>query len=106
MEFIETSVFTKLSESLLTDDELHQVQMTLLLYPAMGHLIPHSGGLRKLRWASGNKGKRGGLRIIYYWMTKDDQIYLLHAYTKSKQEDLTPAQIKILKGLIEEEKDG
>ncbi len=103
MEFIETSIFTKLSKSLLKDDELHQVQMTLSLYPAMGQVIPHSGGLRKLRWVSGSKGKRGGLRIIYYWMTKDEQIYLLYAYAKSKQEDLTPEQIKILKNLMQEE---
>lgn len=62
MEFIETSVFTKASRSLLPDSELRQLQMTLLLHPDMGQVIPGSGGLRKIRWISGGKGKRGGLR--------------------------------------------
>ena len=66
----------------------------------MGQVIAHGSGLRKLRWISSTKGKRGGLRVIYYWVIKDDQIYLLYIYSKSKQEDLTPEQIKILKNLI------
>ena len=103
MEFIETSVFTKASSSLLTDFELRQLQMTLLLHPGMGQVIPGSGGLRKIRWISGGKGKRGGLRVIYYWIAVDHKIYLLYAYSKSKQEDLAPDQIKVLKRLIEED---
>lgn len=103
MEFIETSVFTKASRSLLTDSELRQLQMTLLLHPGMGHVIPGSGGLRKIRWLSGGKGKRGGVRVIYYWVTADHKIYLLYAYSKSKQEDLTLDQIKVFKRLIEED---
>ena len=103
MEFVETFVFTKASRSLLTDSELRQLQMTLLLHPDMGQVIPGSGGLRKIRWISGGKGKRGGLRVIYYWVTADHKIYLLYAYSKSKQEDLTPDQIKVFKRLIEED---
>ncbi|MBI5023489.1 MAG: hypothetical protein HZC18_00605 [Candidatus Omnitrophica bacterium] len=103
MEFIETSVFTKASRSLLTDPELRQLQMTLLLHPDMGQVIPGSGGLRKIRWVSGGKGRRGGLRVIYYWVTADHKIYLLYVYSKSKQEDLAPDQIKVLKRLIEED---
>lgn len=102
MEFVETFIFTKVSKNLLTDDELGRLQMTLSVYPAMGKVIPGSGGLRKIRWISGGKGKRGGLRIIYYWVTADHQIYLLYAYAKSKREDITSEQLKILKGLMEE----
>ena len=102
MEFIETSIFLKLSKHLLTDDELHHLQMALSLYPGMGQVIPSSKGLRKLRWFSGNRGKRGGLRVIYYCQTEYHQVFLLYIYEKSKREDLTSDQIKILRQLIEE----
>ena len=100
MEFIETPVFTKAAKRLLTEDELCRLQMTLCIHPSMGQVIPHSGGLRKIRWISGTKGKRGGLRIIYYWITADHKIYLLYAYAKSTEESLTSEQIKILKSII------
>ena len=103
MEFIETLLFRKEAKKVLNDDELRQLQTTLLLYPAMGAVIPESGGLRKLRWVSAGKGKRGGLRVIYYWVTHDHKIILLYLYTKAKQEDLTSQEFKFLKTLIEEE---
>ncbi len=103
MEFIETSIFEKASKNLLTDDELHQLQMMLSLYPETGQIIPGSGGLRKFRWVYRKKGKRGGLRIIYYWVTAHHQIYLLYVYSKAKREDLTSEQIKVLRTLIEED---
>ncbi|MDO8675833.1 MAG: hypothetical protein Q7K71_06960 [Candidatus Omnitrophota bacterium] len=103
MEFIETPFFLKASKWLLDDDELRRLQVTLLLYPAMGVVIPGSGGLRKLRWVSSGKGKKGGLRVIYYWVTADDQIYLLSVYKKSSQEDLSSDDIKYLRSVIEEE---
>ena len=102
MEFVETPVFAKASRDLLRDEELRQLQAVLLAYPAMGAIIPGSGGLRKIRWVSGGKGKRGGLRVIYYWIAVDHKIYLLYVYAKSRQEDLTPEQARTLRGLIEE----
>jgi mRNA-degrading endonuclease RelE of RelBE toxin-antitoxin system len=103
MEFIETPVFSKGARSLLGEEELRRLQMFLLLYPATGAVIPGSGGLRKLRWVSSGKGKRGGLRIIYYWITEDHRIFLLHIYKKSQQEDLTSEQLKRLKSIVQEE---
>ena len=102
MEFIETPLFEKVSKALLSDQEIAQIQMALISYPAMGALIPGAGGLRKLRWVGGGKGKRGGLRIIYYWVTKDNQIYFLYVYKKNRQEDLTADQIKHLRTLLED----
>ena len=67
-----------------------------------GKVIPSSGGLRKLRWAGSGRGKRGGLRVIYYWQTADDQIWLLVAYPKSERDDLSHDQIKQLRRLVEE----
>ena len=73
-----------------------------MVRPAAGNLIPGSGGLRKLRWNPPRAGKRGSLRIIYYWDIPPDTIYMLLAYKKSKQEDLTQDQLRILGRLIKE----
>ena len=102
MEFIETFAFSKAARDLISDEELSHLQITLLSCPGMGAIIPGSGGLRKLRWIGGAKGKRGGLRVIYYWVTAEHQIYLLYVYKKSKQENLTPEQIRQLKVLLED----
>lgn len=102
MEFIETPLFAKAVRGLLSDDELGLLQMNLSLYPGAGAVIPGSGGLRKLRWMAGGRGKRGGLRIIYYWITAGHQIYLLYAYRKNRQEDLTAEEIRYLRSLLEE----
>ena len=102
VEFIETTIFSKVARNLLSDDELNRLQMVLLLYPSSGAVIPQSGGLRKLRWATSSIGKRGGLRVIYYSVSQDNKIFLLYVYKKSQQEDLTLEQLKYLKSLLEE----
>jgi mRNA-degrading endonuclease RelE of RelBE toxin-antitoxin system len=103
MKFIETPIFTKAVQSLLEDDEYKSLQVALLLRPEQGAIIPGSGGLRKVRWASKGKGKRGGLRIIYYWDAKAEAFYMLLIYSKSKKDDLTPDQLLVLSQLIKEE---
>jgi hypothetical protein len=103
MEIIETSLFTRKIQGLLTDDEYRQLQLALMLYPTIGDLIQDSGGLRKLRWSARGRGKRGGIRVIYYWAVKPDQVLLLYAYAKNEQDDLTPEQLKILRKIIEQE---
>jgi hypothetical protein len=103
MQFIETSVFTRQVTSLLTDDEYSKLQMALSAQPAMGAIIPRSGGLRKMRWSMRDRGKRGGVRIIYYWVVAQDQILMLFIYPKSGQDDLTSKQLKILRELVEKE---
>ena len=103
MEFIETILFQKAWKRLLDDDQLRQLQTALMYRPDMGAVIPGSGGLRKLRWVTAGKGKKGGLRVIYYWVTDDHKIVLLYAYSKAKQENLTLQELKFLKILIEEE---
>jgi mRNA-degrading endonuclease RelE of RelBE toxin-antitoxin system len=103
VEFIETSVFTKIITEALTDDEFRSLQSTLSLNPASGSIIRGSGGIRKVRWSRGKRGKSGGLRIIYYWITNDDQILLLLAYSKSEKDDLTISQIEQLRKLVKTE---
>jgi mRNA-degrading endonuclease RelE of RelBE toxin-antitoxin system len=75
----------------------------LVRKPDAGKIISGSGGLRKLRWSAGGKGKRGGLRVIYYWYVSLEIILLLFAYPKNEQDDLTPEQLKQLKKVIEGE---
>jgi len=102
MIFIETPLFTKLIKDLLPDENYRLLQQTILIRPEVGDLIRGGGGLRKIRWNLPGSGKRGGLRIIYYWDVPEDTIYMLLPYKKSKQEDLTPAQLKVLRDLIKE----
>ena len=96
MEIIETPIFTRKINEILSDDEYRRLQWELAINPEAGPLIPGCQGLRKLRWAIPGKGKRGGLRVIYYWYTQDEKIYMLLPYKKSKQEELTKKQLKIL----------
>ena len=103
MEFIETSIFTRQITELLTDSEYELLQHELLLNPLKGVLIKKSSGLRKLRWKTQSKGKRGGIRIIYYYITEDEKIYMLLSYPKSSKDDLSNKELKILRSIVEEE---
>ncbi len=103
MQFIETSIFTRQVTSLLKDDEYRQLQMALYTHPEAGAIIPHSGGLRKIRWSMAGRGKRGGARAIYYWVVVHDQILMLFLYSKNEKDDLTPQQLKVLREVVEQE---
>ena len=103
MRFVETPVFTREVTELLSDEEYRGLQLAQLFRPEQGPLIPRSGGLRKLRWRRGGGGKRGGLRVIYYWDKDADTVYMLFDYPKTKQEDLTSSQLRVLSKLVREE---
>jgi mRNA-degrading endonuclease RelE of RelBE toxin-antitoxin system len=100
--FVETSVFSRQLYGLLSDDGYRTLQLALSLQPEQGALIPETGGLRKLRWPLEGKGKRGGLRVIYYFYSAQAVIYMLFLYPKSRQEDLTPDQLKRLMRTLKE----
>ena len=102
MIFIETPVFTDLLPAYLSDSSYSELQLALIMRPDAGNVIPGSGGLRKLRWRTEHGGKRGGLRIIYYWYVSGETLYMLIVYKKNEQEDLTRDQIKVLSRLMEE----
>ena len=103
MIFIETPVFTAQITELVDDEDYQELQRQLVADPEAGDLIPRSGGLRKIRMALPGRGKRGGARVIYYWITARKQIYMLLAYAKNVQDDLTPQQLKTLRALVAQE---
>lgn len=104
MRFIETPVFTAAIRRHLDDEQYRQLQIALMLRPHQGPVIPGSGGLRKVRWATtGSGGKRGGVRVVYYWQPDEQVIYMVYAYAKSAQGDLTQAQVRQLGQLVREE---
>ena len=101
MVFVETSIFTKEIQRLISDDDYRMLQTALMLRPDAGKLIRGSGGLRKIRWNLPGTGKRGALRIIYYW-NPPDMIFMLFSYRKTEQEDLTSDQLKLIRKLVKE----
>jgi len=105
LEFRETPIFTRDVISLLTDEEYAELQGVLIVQPNAGDVIPGTGGLRKLRWSQKRrgKGKRGGVRVIYYWYVSGSLIYMLLAYSKDEQDDLTTAEKRLLVRLVAEE---
>jgi hypothetical protein len=100
MVIIETSIFTKKIIALLSDDEYRSLQNDLIETPTLGALIQGTGGVRKVRWNVSGRGKQGGIRVIYYWATRHDQIFMLHAYAKNELEDLTKDQLSALKEIV------
>jgi hypothetical protein len=100
---VETSIFTRQITNLLTDDDYRALQQALMLRPEQGALIRGSGGLRKVRWSKRGIGKRGGIRVIYYWHEHDGAFYMLFAYGKNVQDDLTQSQLKTLSRIVREE---
>lgn len=105
LEFRETELFTRVISRLLSDMEYAELQGVLVIQPDAGSLIPGTSGLRKLRWSQQRrgKGKRGGVRVIYYWQASETLIYMLFAYSKDEQDDLTLSQRKLLMRLVAEE---
>ena len=102
MIFVELSPFVAFRVEHWSDDDLRGLQNLLLKRPDAGDLIRGSHGLRKLRWSASGRGKRGGARVIYYWYVPGERIYLIYAYAKNVQDDLTREQIKVLAELMKD----
>lgn len=95
--FVETPIFYRRVQQLMDDDDYAELQLVLAARPDAGKVIKGSGGMRKLRWAGSGRGKRGGLRVIYYWWVAKDRISMLLVYPKNEMDDLTADQLKQLK---------
>ena len=105
--FIELPPFERHRQSYLNDESFRGFQKMLMENPEAGDVIEGTGGLRKIRYADEKrgKGKRGGLRVIYYWWRPGKQFWLFTVYNKDEMDDLTAAQRKTLNGLLKQELD-
>jgi hypothetical protein len=106
MIFVELTPFIAFRAEHWRDEDLRNLQNFLLAAPDAGDVIPGGAGLRKLRWSAQGRGKRGGARVIYYRHVPGECIYLIYAYVKSAQADLTREQIKALAQLMKDIKNG
>ena len=103
MVIVETSVFTRQVQELLSEKEYRELQSALIGRPGLGKLVPGTGGLRKVRWQVSGRGKRGGAQVIYYWAVSLERILMLFAYPKAERSDLTVAQLRALRKVVEEQ---
>jgi mRNA-degrading endonuclease RelE of RelBE toxin-antitoxin system len=94
--FQETPDFTKRLLKLMEDDDYAEFQISLAANPSAGDLIPGGDGLRKVRWRGKGRGKRGGVRIIYYLIVKKDSILLLDIYSKNEKTDISKKELSLL----------
>lgn len=103
--FFEAPAFTRLLPAYLDDESYRELQRMLLDYPERGDLMPGTGGFRKIRWKDSRrkKGKRGGLRIIYYYLETEPQIWFFTLYNKNETTDLDAREKAILKQAIQTE---
>ena len=99
--FVESIIFEKLRSDYLSEDEFLDLQLLLLANPKSGSVIKNTGGLRKIRFKAKGRGKRGGTRIIYYFLASKSRFYFLTLYAKNEVEDLTSDEKKILKKFME-----
>lgn len=106
LQFVEAPAFSRYREDYLDDDEFGALQQSLAINPEEGDLVPGAGGIRKLRWKDPRrrKGKRGGLRVIYYCFLSDEEIWLLTLYDKNEAADLTKDEKDKLRRALEAER--
>jgi hypothetical protein len=105
-QFVEAPAFSRYREDYLDDEGFRELQQALASNPEAGDRIPAAGGIRKMRWRDSRrgKGKRGGLRIIYYCFLSDEEIWLLTLYGKDEASDLSKDEKTRLRKALEAER--
>ncbi len=107
MQIVRTGLYLRQMKRLgASSTDMERLEAEIALNPQVGDVIPGLMGLRKIRFALGNKGKRGGGRAVYFLMVSDDVAIMIFAYAKSAQEDLTTEQRKAALALLKEMTDG
>lgn len=97
----ETPEYIRRAEKLLADDERRDVLNYLATHPKSGDLMEGTGGIRKLRWARGSRGKSGGVRVIYYFYDETMPLYLLTLFAKNERANLSKAERNELAELVD-----
>jgi mRNA-degrading endonuclease RelE of RelBE toxin-antitoxin system len=99
---VETGPFVEDATRCLKENEREEFIGYIARNPTAGVVIPGTGGVRKVRWRAGGRGKRGGARVIYYYHSDRIPLFLLTAYSKSRQTDLIPAQRAAMRRIVAE----
>jgi hypothetical protein len=97
---VRTTIYQRVSRRILTLDEIVAAEAEIIAAPEAWPVIPGGGGIRKARIARGTKGKSGGARVIYFWMSSRGELYFLTAYAKNVQEDLSQKELRDWRDLI------
>ena len=101
LTFVETKLFTSLVDQYLWDDEYAALQQALTANPDAGDVIRGSGGVRKLRWGLAGRGKRGGIRVIYYLRSRQGEVWILTLYAKNEADSIPGHVLKKIKEEID-----
>lgn len=101
LTFVETRLFTSLVGQYLSDDEYAALQQTLTANPDAVDVIRGSGGVRKLRWGIAGRGKRGGVRVIYYLRSRQGEVWMLTLYAKNEADSIPGHVLRELKEEID-----
>jgi len=100
MTVVETPFFLRKASALLTEEERAELVVFLGMNPDAGPVVPEASGVRKVRWSAQGRGKRGGMRVIYYFHSETFPLFLLTVYAKSQQANLTKAERLEFKKLV------
>jgi hypothetical protein len=106
LEFVYTPLFLTSARGLLDDEALRQIEITLLVKPRAGNVIPGAGGIRKLRAALPGRGKRGGARVVYLFVEVRGTVYMLLVYAKNQQVDLSASEKRALRTMAKQLEEG
>ena len=96
----ETPLFIRQAATIWDDDEHSEFVIFIAANPEAGDVVPDTGGVRKVRWSRKGSGKRGGVRVVYFYHNADRPLYLLMVYAKARQEDLSPAEKRSVRELV------
>lgn len=101
MKIVTTTTYERAVRKLLSIAERDAMEAAIAADPLAAPVIPKSGGIRKLRWAGSGRGKRGGVRTIYFFLGKTATVYLLTAYAKARRDDVSRADLQAWRRLID-----